>query len=96
MSNGYSELRSYEVQSSMITRVEFGSINLTSFPELPAILIRFTSGSEYLYVGVPNDLYNTFERICQANVEGSTYGSIGYWFNRNLRSLPTYARLHQA
>lgn len=97
INNGFqSSGRSYEVNSSVIIHVEFGNIVLPSVPTLPTALIRFSNGSEYLYIGVQPVVLAEFEATCLRNThQVGDNRSVGQFFNQHIRGGACYARLHQ-
>lgn len=96
INNAYTGSRAYDVTSAVIAHVEFGSINLPSIPELPTVFVRFNSGSEYLFVGVPYAEFAEFEATCLRNIHRvGDNRSVGQYFNQHIRGCTQYARLHQ-
>lgn len=94
--DNYAPESSYVVDSEAFVRVEFGSINLPSFPVINAVLIEFHSGSIYLYVGVPNDVYSVLMATVARHISSQGRVRVGSAFNQLLfNSFPSYARLHQ-
>jgi hypothetical protein len=96
INNNYNASNYYVVRSSAFTRVEFGSIQLPSFPVINAVLVEFHGGATYLYVGVPEALFLTLQAAVVTHVQTEGEYRLGNLFATSLfNSFPSYARLHQ-
>jgi len=96
INNNYAPATSHVVTSQAFTRVEFGTINLPSFPSINAVLVEFHGGQTYLYVGVPEALYLTLQAAVTMHIQTSGEYRLGSLFATSLfNSFPSYARLHQ-
>lgn len=91
----YTNGTSYTVNSAAMLRVDFGSIDLPSMGQTNAILVEFRGGYEYIYLCVPQALYEELESNCVAHCESNGGVRLGALFNEQLfRNYPFYARIH--
>lgn len=93
--DNYSPEYSFVVNSAAFVRVEFGSINLPSFPNINAILVEFHSGATYLYVAVPNDVYAMLLGAVGRHIATDGHVRVGGLFSNVLfNHYASYARLN--
>ena len=90
----FSGHQSFVVLSSAFRRVEFGTAQFGQ-GEMNAILVKFNSGVEYIYLGVPQDVYLRLLQLVQDHIETAGSIRVGAPFNMALfQRFPCYARLN--
>lgn len=96
VNHGYEQARNYVVESDAFCQVSFGYIELTNFPNMNAICVEFHGGAEYIFVCVPDALYEALEAICVQHIETNGAIRVGSFFSRHLfNGFRGYARLNQ-